>query len=88
MIKCAYCSHAEGTEFVSSYMQDSGRVTGDHYVCVPCFPLVEKSKRGIVAAQKESAAGVCPNCDGTGKYFYAGGAVGVCYQCNGNGKVK
>jgi hypothetical protein len=85
--KCAYCTYAEGTEFVASYMTDSGRITGDHHVCLPCFPMVEKSKRGIVAVKAEVAEGVCPNCEGGGKYFYSGGAIGVCYNCNGAGKV-
>jgi hypothetical protein len=88
MHKCAYCTYAEGTEFVVSYMTDSGRVTGDHFVCQPCFPLVEKGKRGIIAPKAQVANGVCPNCEGSGKYFYSGGAVGICYQCNGTAKVK
>jgi hypothetical protein len=88
MRKCAYCTHSEGTEFVASYMEPSGTITGDHFVCLPCLPVAEKWRNWFPSTKAEVANGVCLKCEGNGKYFYAGGAVGICYECNGIGKVK
>ena len=88
MSKCGNCQRAEGTEWVSEYQLGTGMMSGNYFVCLPCLPIEQKSMKPMITPKSKVADGVCPNCDGSGKYFYSGGAVGICYQCNGKGKDK
>ena len=91
MTKCGNCQRAEGTEWIAAYRAPSGRECGNYLVCLTCLPIeLEHSDPlyGVSLFDRQVADGVCRNCEGSGKYFYSGGAIGVCYQCGGNGRSK
>lgn len=89
-VKCGNCRREDGTEYVPAYQLATGTVTGDYLVCASCLPIEQKAiqRQFLPLSGRPSIDGQCPNCEGTGKYFYSGGAVGICYSCNGNGKEK